>query len=176
MRTSTIPLEYFYKTGINDKICGYLRYRSDFLSKFDSGADACPSPRSWARASTILSWGLESFEQFESMKGTVGEAAASDFEGYLALYHKMPDPDGVIADPASAEIPEDPALLYALTGALASRANKSNIASIIKYLDRLPNKEFGAFCLKDAYSRNQEIKSEKAFSDWLLSNGKELLR
>ena len=168
-------VKYFYANDIDERVCGYLRFRPDFLSKFDSAADACPSPRSWARASTILGWKLDAFEEIESMKGTVGDAASVDFRGYCDLYHKMPDPDKIIKDPLTGEIPEDPALLYALCAALAYRAKDENIESIISYLNRLANKEFTVFTMKDAYARNEKLATNKHFQQWLMSTGKELL-
>ena len=169
-------IEHFNQKSVHEQVCGYLRYRPDFLSKFDAAADACPSPRSWARASTILAWGLDRFEEFESLKGTVGEAAAIDFQGYQAYYTKMPDPDLVMANPLEAEIPEDPAIMYALCSALAARAKLDNISKITEYVNRFDNKEFAVFCLKDAYSRSPDVQKDKRFTEWLLSNGKDLLR
>ena len=169
-------VEYFNKAGYDERICGYLRYRPDFLAQFDPSQDACPSPRSWARVSTILQWTLSPFEQYESVKGTVGEAAAADLQGYLELYHEMPDPDKIIANPEKGEIPTNPALLYALTSALAARSKKENIKKIITYLNRLTNREFAAFTMKDALARNPEFLNNSDVQAWFLKEGKELLR
>ena len=168
-------VEFFNSQGVNERITGMMRYRPDFIAKFDAGADACPSPRSWMRVNTILGMGLEGFTEFETIKGTIGEAAATDFKGYCELYHKMPDPEGIIANPKSGEIPEDPALLYALTSALAARANKDTVDNILTYVDRLINKEFAVFCVKDIGSRFPELRKEKALRNWIMTKGKELL-
>lgn len=167
---------YFNATGINEKICGYLRYRPDKIAEFDASADACPSPRSWARVDTVLDWSLSRMEEFEALKGTVGEAAANDFKAFDEIFHRMPDPDGVIATPDTAEIPSDPAILYALTAALAARATDKKIPSILKYTNRIPNKEFEALLIKDSLSRNPALAKNKDFQRWALTNGKDLLR
>jgi hypothetical protein len=168
-------VEFFNGQGTDERITGMMRYRPDFIAKFDAGADACPSPRSWMRVNTILGMGLEGFTEFETIKGTIGEAAATDFKGYCDLYHKMPDPDGIIDNPEDGEIPEDPALLFALTSALSARANKENVGAILTYVNRLINKEFAVFCVKDMGSRFPELRKEKSLRDWIMKEGKELL-
>jgi len=168
-------VEFFNGQGTDERITGMMRYRPDFIAKFDAGADACPSPRSWMRVNTILGMDLEGFTEFETIKGTIGEAAATDFKGYCDLYHKMPDPDGIIDNPEDGEIPEDPALLFALTSALSARANKENVGAILTYVNRLINKEFAVFCVKDMGSRFPELRKEKALREWIMKEGKELL-
>ena len=167
---------YFNKSGINEKICGYLRYRPDKIAEFDASADACPSPRSWARMDTVIEWDLSAFEEFEAMKGTVGEAAANDFKAFQEIFYKMPDPDGVIANPKGAEIPSDPAIKYALMAALAARADAKRIPAILKYVDRIKDQEFAALLIKDSLSRDPGLVKNKDFQVWARGPGKDLLK
>ena len=95
--------------------------------------------------------------------------------GYLRLVDVMPDPDELIANPKVAAIPEDPAITYAVTAALSYRMNDKNADAIITYLNRLPQQEFAAFCIKDAVSRNGELKRVQAVREWAKTNGKLLV-
>ena len=53
--------------------------------------------------------------------------------------------------------------------------NNANADNIIKFLNRLPQGEFAAFVIKDAYNRDKELKSNKAIRAWCLDNGHVLL-
>lgn len=168
-------IAYFYANKVDDRVCAFLRFRPEWLHKFDRDANASPSPRSWERVSSILGWGLDPVCQLEALAGQVGRAATADFNGFMQLYASVPDMDKLIARPEEADVPSDPAILYAICAALSSRANKSNVGNVIRYLTRIPQKEFAAFALKDAVSRDQSIKQVDAFRNWVMSDGRSLM-
>ena len=72
-------------------------------------------------------------------------------------------------NPAKADVPSDPAVLYALTGALAHRTTKDNFDRVYEYIDRLAP-EFGVMCVSDAIKLHPEIKTTKAFVGWAVKN------
>ena len=164
-------IAYYNKVGIDQRICAFLRFRPEWLHKFDRDANACPSPRSWDRVSTVLGWGLDAVNQTEAIAGQVGRPACADFLGYLKVYETCPDLDALIADPDNAPLAEEPAVTYAVCAGLAFKANKSNLGNIIRYLNRLPAQEFAAFVIKDAVSRDPELKQVEALRQWALTNG-----
>lgn len=168
-------IAYYYSKRIDERICAFLRFRPEWLHKFDRDANACPSPRSWERVGSIMSWGLDPVNQLEAIAGQVGRAATADFTGFLKMYESVPDIDGLIAHPASADIPNDPAILYAVCAAIASRVNDKNIGNVVKYLERLPQQEFAAFVIKDAINRNKELKQSQVIRDWIMKTGKNLI-
>lgn len=43
-----------------------------------------------------------------------GEGAAAEFCGFIKLFRSLPDPKVLLAAPETAEVPEDPATLYAV--------------------------------------------------------------
>ncbi len=168
-------IAYYYSVGIDERVCAFLRFRPEWLHKFDRDANACPSPRSWERVSSILSWGLDPVCENEAIAGQVGRAATADFAGFMKMYDAVPDIDAMIADPDNAIVPSDPAVMYAICAALASRVNKSNAAKVIKYLERLPQQEFSVFVIKDALNRHRELKQADAVRKWIMSHGKNLI-
>ena len=168
-------IAYYYSKRIDERICAFLRFRPEWLHKFDRDANACPSPRSWERVGSIMSWGLDPVNQLEAIAGQVGRAATADFTGFLKMYESVPDIDGLIANPNSADIPNDPAILYAVCAAIASRVNDKNIGNVVKYLERLPQQEFAAFVIKDAINRNKELKQSQVIRDWIMKTGKNLI-
>jgi hypothetical protein len=167
-------IRYFMSKGIDQKVCAFLRFRPEWLHKFDRDANACPSPRSWERVSSILSWGLDPVNMGEALAGQVGRAATADFVGFVRMYDTVPDIDQLIAKPMDAMISNDPAVMYAICAALSVKINAKNASNVIKYLMRLPQQEFAAFVIKDALSRDGKLKQVDAVRDWIMTVGKNL--
>ena len=168
-------VKYYNAKGVAQQVCAFIRFRPEFLHKFERDANACPSPRSWDRVSSILSWGLDATCQTEAIAGQVGRPAAADFIGFLRVYEAVPDMDQLIANPDSAVLPDDPAVLYAVSSALAFKMSKANAGNVIRYLKRLPQQEFAAFVIKDALARDRDLKNVEAVRQWILSDGKHLI-
>jgi len=168
-------IAYYNTVGVSPLVTGFLRFRPELLHKFDRDANSCPSPRSWERVDTMIKWDIDPVNHQEAIAGQVGQGACAEFFGYKAVHDAVPDIDAVIANPESAPVAEDPAVCYAVSAALAHRANDKNIGSVLKYMDRLPHKEFAVFTVKDAINRHPDIKKTDAFRQFLLSRGKELM-
>ena len=168
-------ISYYYSKRIDERICAFLRFRPEWLHKFDRDANACPSPRSWERVGSIMSWGLDPVNLQEAIAGQVGRAACADFSGFMKMYEAVPDIDELIANPDAADVPSDPAVLYAVCAALASRMNEKNVSNVVSYMDRLPQQEFTAFVVKDALSRDKSLKQSNAIRQWIMNKGKTLV-
>jgi hypothetical protein len=166
--------EYALAKGISAEITGFIKERPEWLQKFDPKQNASPSPRSWERADSIIKLNLDFATMCALLKGQIGEATLADFTGYLKIYRELKT-DEIMASPDFAELPDDPAITYALCSALAHRATKGNIKDIVTVIKRFQNKEFSAFCMRDCLARNPELKKEKVVTQWFLTEGKELL-
>ena len=167
--------EYALTMGFKPEVTSFINERPEWLQKFDPTQNASPSPRSWERANSILSLGLEATEENHALKGQLGEGAVADFTGYLRIWRDLPKAETVIAQAETHEVPSDPSILYALCSSLAHKANGSNIANIIKFMKRFPNKEFSAFLMKDTIKRHNDLMTNKHVSDWFFTEGKELM-
>lgn len=166
---------YFSSVGIDHRVRAFLRFRPEWLHKFDKDVDACPSPRSWERASVIINLGMSPMATKLALDGQVGEPAAVDFMGYLRIAQQCPDIDGLLRDPEAAPVPSDPAIRFAVCAALSNRMSGANAGAIITYLNRLPNQELAVFTVKDAWNRDRELKKNKHVREWVLKNGTELV-
>lgn len=151
----------------------FLRFRPGLLSDFDPNRFANPTPRTWERVGLIpQSMPNELF--FDNVAGEVGEGAAAEYTGFLRIYQNLPDIDSVLLDPEGADVPHDPAVLYAMTGALAKKATKDNFDRVSKYLRRL-SPEFNVMCTKDAIKLQPAIKSTRSFIEWASANAEVLM-
>lgn len=164
-------IAYYSQVGVSEKVRAYLRFRPEWLHKFDTKENACPSPRSWERVSSILEWSIDEACMTEAVAGQVGRAASADFMGFLQLFDVAPDIDKLISNPDEAEVPTEPAIMFAVSAAVSSRMTKANASKCMKYLSRLPQKEFTAFALKDAISRDKSLAGTDAIRKWIAIDG-----
>jgi hypothetical protein len=86
----------------------------------------------------------------------------------------LPDVDSILLDPAGADVPQDPATLYALTGALARKSTKDNFDRVSKYLSRM-SPEFNVMATKDAIKLCPAIKHTRSFVEWASKNAEVLM-
>jgi hypothetical protein len=159
--------------GIDPVLIQFLRFRPDLLSDFDPNRKANPTPRTWVRASkTPVS--LPTNVYFGNIAGDVGEGAAAEYAGFRKIYEALPNIDGILMNPSKSDVPNEPAVLYALTGALAHRTSKDNFDRVSEYVSRLPA-EFQVMCVSDAMKLHPDIKNTKAFITWAVKNSSVML-
>lgn len=161
---------------IRPEIISYLKFRPHFFSNFDPAAKKNATPRGWAKVSTFLHMNLPPHIELAAIQGQVGPGPAADFMGYLKVYRDLPDIDMIIADPKRGMVPDvkkQPDVVYAVCGALSSKATTKNIGNIIQYSERLPG-EFSVMLIKDALTRDQKLKTCKEVLVWLSGRGHEL--
>lgn len=159
--------------NIDPVLIQFLRFRPGLLSDFDPNRFANPTPRTWERVSAIPT-DLPAELFFDNAKGDVGEGAASEYTGFRRIYEGLPNIDAVLLDPKNADIPSDPATLYALTGALARKATKDNFDRVSTYLSRMAP-EFNVMATRDAIKLQPSIKYTRAFAEWATTHAQVLM-
>jgi len=165
--------EWALDNNIDPVLIQFLRFRPGLLSDFDANRFANPTPRAWERVNLIPDR-LDAGLFFDNVAGEVGEGAAAEYTGFRRIYLALPDVDSILLDPANADVPQDPATLYALTGALARKSTKDNFDRVSKYLSRL-SPEFNVMCTKDAIKLQPAIKSSRSFIEWASKNAEVLM-
>ena len=93
---------------------------------------------------------------------------------FLKIFRKLPSPDAILLNPAKADVPTDPATLYALCGALAVKAAPDNFGRIMVYIGRMP-KEFNVLFVRDAINRCPKIQESADFIAWASGDGAKIL-
>lgn len=155
-------------TSVDPLVIAFVRFQPDLLCKFTASNDLTnsPVPRTWSHVNKILALGLPRGIEQTAIAGAVGEGAATEFGAFVRMYRELPNIDRILVDPDSVDIPEQPAVLYALSTALAARANAQNFDRVATFLGRLVTSghgEFGALCLKDSLRRDSAITHTNAF-------------
>jgi hypothetical protein len=155
--------------NIAPEVRAFIRFRPGLLFQFEPATNprAFASPRSWAFASRVFAAAPPRLMQ-RVVAGCVGDGPAAEFAAFVQLYRHLPDVDVVLASPSTAPVPQEPAVLYALVGALVERcrAKKALAGNFARYGMRLPD-EFGMFALRDAVALDRGLVADSAVQDWI---------
>ena len=168
-------LDDWIKWALNNnlpmELLSFIRFRPNLLCDFSPTADFVnsPCPRTVANVAKCMQDGYPPELEYEVYSGAAGEGFAAELMGFLKIYRDLPNPDVIIMNPDKAEVPEDPATLYALAGALTAKAGENNFERICTYGERMPA-EFNVMMVRDIISKNQELTGTRAFINWSVNN------
>ncbi len=155
--------------SVAPEVRAFLRFRPGLLFQFDAAANprAFPTPRSWHSVSDVLTRTPPQLLH-AVVAGCVGDGPAAEFAGFLQLYRELPDVDVVLKNPDASPVPREPAVLYALVGALVEkcRADHAPLPNFVKYATRLPD-EFALLALRDALSVNKKLAGLPVVQQWI---------
>ena len=155
--------------GVKPEVISFIRFRPNLLHDFDPQRDQNATPRAWVDGVSDVLGTVPAEAEFECFKGAVGEGAAAEFVGFVRIFRKLPDPDAILLNPTTADVPKDPATLYALTGAIAQRATESNFERVCTYAERMPP-EFSVLMVSIAARRDPDLANTQAFTKWSIAH------
>jgi hypothetical protein len=155
--------------GVRPEVIAFTRFRPHLLHDFDPQRDVNPTPRSWVEGVSAILGKVPAEAEYECFKGAIDEGAAAEFVGFIRIYRKLPNPDAILINPDTADVPTDPATLYALSGALAERATSGNFERVVTYTGRMPA-EFSVLSVSMAVRRDADLASTQAFTKWALAH------
>ena len=147
------------------------------LFNFDSADTAFPTPRSWEILNKKLQFNdnTESDRFFHGVASLIGQGPASEFVTFKLNRDKMPDIDQLLRQPNAAKVPKDePAIMYAIAGAIAARSSADNFDKVCQYANRM-EPEFQVVLMRDALSRNPKLATTAAYQSWLAKNATEII-
>ena len=161
-------VEWAFANKMPGKLIAFAHFRPGLLTAFKPTADITngPCPRTFANAGKLLNAGVE---DLETISGAVGEGCAIEMKGFFKYWNQLPNLTALIADPDKADVPTEPAALYAVVTGLAEKATANNIGRIFKYAKRLP-KDFSILLGRDCIRKDKKIQHTKAFIKWAVDN------
>jgi hypothetical protein len=155
--------------GVVPEVRSFLAYRPALLFGFDPQANprAFPTPRSWQFVSDALARAPADLLH-PVVGGCVGDGPAAEFLGFLRLYRELPDLSVVLSKPDSSPVPREPAVLYALVGALVEKCKTDPgcLGGFVAYALRLPD-EFALLALRDALAVQPRLAALPAVQQWI---------
>lgn len=158
------------------ELIAFIQFRPQLISTFDAKKGKNILPFASPRSITFLGdWIKKGITDLEIYKACVGEAFATEFDGFYKIYKQVGSliPQ-ILTNPKKAPIMEKPDEHYAICAALSYKATEVNIDAIGTYLERFERKEFSTFCYKCMTARNKELCSTAAYQKWALLNFEEL--
>lgn len=173
---SDIWLDWASSNGIDHKITSFIRFKPDNLYRFDPAHsdNTYASPRTWEFANRLIrKMGLDNPLLLQILAGTISEGVAREFIGFTKIYQRLPTIDQIIASPEGIMVPDEPSILYALTGSISNYAKPDTIESLMKFVVRIPI-EFQVVCLREVVRRDKDLLESRAVRDWIRTNSTEL--
>ena len=163
--------EWALKNEVNTTLVSFMRYRPNLLYSFKADEYAFPTPRSWSFVDKRLrlTKNMDDSRLFFGISGAVGTGPAGEFLAFAKIANKLPDIDNLIANPSSYMPSEDPAVLYALTGAVASRAEESKLENIMKLGKKIPT-EFQVVLVKSILAIDKALFNQPTIQSWISDN------
>jgi hypothetical protein len=172
-------INWAIENDVVPEICAFIKYRSNLLSTFDPKKDekAFASPRSYEMLSNIIKAGIYSLPreaQLEVTTGTIGSGAATEFIAFCDIWQSLPDPEEVLKAPSVYPIPEKPAVLFALCGALSRKVTTKNVDNFFIFANRLPG-EWSVRLVNDLTKIDPKMKNTKGYISWATKYSKVMI-
>lgn len=160
-------LSWGQKNNIAGDILSFIQFRPNLLHDFnpDKNERAFPSPRSWQFASQVITSAPPQDLLSELLEGTIGKAATTELLAFLKIFNHLPDINEIINTPLQAQVPSDPAILYATCEMIGKSVQPETAENIITFANRLPD-EFSVLLLREAVRNCKEICNLNSFSSW----------
>lgn len=159
---------HWAKIGLDPALVAFIRFRPQLIATTaQQGEHAFASPRAWAKVAGFMH--LPDAQRHRLAAGTVGKAPAGEFEAFVRMFRTLPSLESIIQNPRTADIPAEMNVLYAVSAALARKADHRNFAAVLTYAERLP-REFGIMLVTDAARRDSTLCDHGSYAMWQAKN------
>ena len=155
--------------GIDHRITDFIKFKPSALYTFtaDHTDKTYACPRTWEFTNRLLKVFPTGDKNLKStLAGTISEGVAAEFLLFMKVYERLPRMADIKANPETVAVPDEPSILYALTGSLSHNMTPDAAAQLMKYVSRLPV-EFQVVTLRDTVRRNKEMMQNPAISKWI---------
>lgn len=162
--------------GVDHRISDYIRFKPGNLYAFkaDHTDKTYACNRTWEFADRVLKVTDDNDpDRLTLLCGTISEGIAREFLTFCKIYADLPKMKEIEASPETIKVPEEPSVLYALTGAISHNAHKDTIGQVMKYVNRLPV-EFQVVTLRDTVRRHKPLFAHPAVQKWVAESANAL--
>ena len=164
-------VDWAHQNNIDSNVIAFVQYRPNLLNSFSADEYAFPTPRSWAFVSKKLAMQPDNDNEviFYGVSSLVGDGPAGEFIAFKEIADELPDIDKIVQTPSEYKKNDNPALLYALATAVATRAEDSTIKNIMKLANKIPV-EFQVILMKGIFSRDASLRKHEDVRNWIKEN------
>jgi hypothetical protein len=169
-------LNWANSNGVDYRLTGYINFKPGNIYTFqpDHSDMTYSCPRTLAFASKLLT-GLDadSVDALPLLAGTLSEGIAREVISFCRIEQRLPKIGQIEANPDNTPVPEEPSILWALTGSISHHATVGNFPSLLKYVKRMP-REFQVVCLRASVRRNKDLIATKELQTWIATTATDL--
>lgn len=165
-------IEWATSNEIDHRITDFIGFKPGNLYTFkpDHTDKTYACPRTWEFANRVMRETADGdTDRLPMLAGTLSEGVAREFLTFIKIYADLPKMSSIEASPEIIKVPDEPSVLYALTGSLAHNATKENFAQLMKFILRLPV-EFQVVCLRETIRRNKPMMGHPAIQAWVVAS------
>jgi len=155
--------------GVDHMGIAFMRLRPGLLNDYDAARSVNPTQRAWTQLFTEVPNDLPTDLYLMAAEGKVGEGPAAEWVAARDMMHKMPSVDTIRMHPEVTEIPEEPAVRYAVATALSMTTEADAFSRDMEYVSRMP-KEYQMVYVTDALRLNKELQRTQDFVKWAIAN------
>lgn len=166
-------LDWAYDQQLDHRITSYIKFKPDSLYAFspDHTDKTYACNRTWKFADQVLKTTEDGDpDRLPMLAGALSEGMAREFTIFCKIEQDLPKIADILANPEKIKVPQEPSILFALTGAIAHHANTTTLTPLMVYILRLPA-EFQVVCLREVVRRNKDITSHPAIRQWITTAG-----
>ena len=160
---------------IDHRITSYINFKPTSLYTFspDHTDKTYAAPRTWEFANRVLKVSdIAHKDCLPMLAGVISEGVAREFLNFCKIFSSLPKIESIIASPTGIDMPSEPSVLYAITGAIGYNATMDNFGSLMKFIERMPL-EFQVVCLRETVRRNKAITGHPSVQKWTASTAME---
>lgn len=169
-------VEWAQNNDVHHMITSFIQFKPGQLYTFkpDHTDKTYACPRTWEFANRVMKVTEEgSPNRLPMLAGTLSEGVAREFLTFVKIFADLPKMAAIVAAPETIKVPNEPSILYALTGSLAHNATTDNFGSLMKFISRLPV-EFQVVTMRETIRRNKTMMSHPAVQKWVTESAAKL--
>ena len=163
--------KFLNSQGSDGRLAAFIRLRPELLHyRENKDQVAYPTPRAWVACDEVMRTVTDQ-DMRETLTGSfVGTGPASELEGFLAMASQLTSWNAIVADPATANVPEAGssqavAAMFALIGMVCNKVDRDTIDQAVAYVERMPE-DFQVTFILDMQQKKPDLMDTAAVSGW----------
>ena len=169
-------IDWAIDNDLDHRIVSFIKFKPDMLYTFkpDHTDKTYASPRTWEFCNRFVKdKEVVGIELLPLLAGTLSEGVAREFRTFTQIYSNLPTLTQMMEQATTLPVPQEPSILFALTGSIAHNANNENAGPLMDFVSRLPI-EFQVVTLREMVRRSPALMNHKSVQAWITKNAKEL--
>ena len=169
-------MDWAFNAGIDHTITSFLQFMPTELYRFDPKADAdtFPCPRTWSMVDRVVKTaGITHPNIMDLVSATISDGTATNYVNFCKNFTGLPTYEDIIKDPQGTRMPDEPSVLFALSGSIGAQTQKDSVDKVMEYVARMP-REFQLRTFNDFTRRMPTLVAVPAVRTWLQQNAKDM--